>query len=77
MEPTTRFSSIFDKNSKLENPSAFFGWDYNVSSYKFSELDLIGTEELEEVDSAAGTVHPIMFYAITPKLILRFTVCYK
>ena len=73
----TRPSSIFDKYYKLEDPSAYFGWNYAIPDCNVYDLDLVYTANLQEIDTADCLIHPLKFYAVTSKEIFRFLVLFS
>lgn len=66
--------SLFDKQHKLQQPSAEFDWEYIAANYFFDPNGVICEGELQELDPDTSQLHSLKYYAATSKELLRFSV---
>ena len=74
MEGSSRINSIFDKVSKIENPSNCFDWESPKSWYKFDTKNIIHIGELQEVNPLTSAIYSTKYYAATRTELLCFSV---
>lgn len=66
--------SIFDKQHKLEDPSAEFDWECPPPSYHVNLENIICEGQLQEIDPSNSQLHSERHYVATVNEILRFSV---
>ena len=68
--------SIFDRESKLECPTASFGWRPPEKTYVYSKSEVLCDGVLQEMDAMTSSLRSSKFYAATSREILKFSVLF-